>query len=563
MLTRTPPRRVAAAVALAAGIVGAYGFPHAGIWPFAIVSVAGLSWAVDGRRARTGAWLGFVYGLAFFVPLLHWTGVYVGAFPWLLLATAEAGFMAALGAVLTAVQRLRLAPLWIATAWVLQEALRSRLPFGGFPWGRLAFSQANSPMKWFIALGGAPFLSFMVALAGGGLAMAARSPSRRLAALRLAVPILAIVGGAATMVPVHALAPSGHPAAPLQIALVQGSVPDRGLAFEDRARQVLDNHVTQTLKLAAQVAAGQAKQPDLVVWPENSSDVDPYPDPVARAEITRAVQTIGAPILVGASLDGPGPTHRQNAGILWSPTTGPGATYIKRHPVPFAEYLPLRSIATKVSSAAKLVTQDMVAGHGNGLLRGGPLPIGDVICFEVAYDDLVRSSVEAGAQVLVVQTNNATFGHTSETFQQLAMSQLRALEHGRTVLQVSTTGASAIIDPNGSIVSEAANLYQPAILASSVQPITGLTLADRLRAWPEYLLCLLCLGSLAAAVRQSGRRGLGWRGPGWRGPGRRWLGRRGDRDHRRKPGGRATDAPDADMIEPTAEPQAHDEMVQQ
>jgi apolipoprotein N-acyltransferase len=520
MLSPTPSRaapaaqrvhiRWAAGVALAAGVLGAFAFPRVGIWPFAILSVAGLSWAVDGRRSRTGAWLGFLYGLGFFVPLLHWTGVYVGAFPWLLLATAEAGFMAALGAALPTVQRLRLAPLWVACAWVLQEALRDRLPFGGFPWGRLAFSQANSPLKWFIALGGAPLLSFVVALAGGGLAMAVRSLGERghwsrsvvvPTALRaLTWPVGVVLVGLLAMAPVHALAPSGHPAPPLHIALIQGSVPDRGLAFEDRARQVLDNHVAETRKLAAEVAAGQTPQPDLVVWPENSSDVDPFTDPVANAEITAAVKAINAPILVGAILQGPGANHRRNAGILWSPTTGPGATYIKRHPVPFAEYLPLRSIATKVSSAAKLVTEDMVAGHGSGLLKGGPLPIGDVICFEVAYDDLVRSSVLAGAQVLVVQTNNATFGHTAETFQQLAMSQLRALEHGRTLLQVSTTGASAVVNPNGDVVTESSALFTPAILTSDVQPITGLTLADRVRAWPEYVLSALGLIALAVAA---------------------------------------------------------------
>jgi apolipoprotein N-acyltransferase len=179
--------------------------------------------------------------------------------------------------------------------------------------------------------------------------------------------------------------------------------------------------------------------------------------------------------------------------------------------VPFAEYLPLRSIATKVSSAAKLVTQDMVAGHGNGLLKGGPLPIGDVICFEVAYDDLVRSSVLAGAQVLVVQTNNATFGRTAETYQQLAMSQLRALEHGRTVLQVSTTGASAVINPSGDVLAESPALFKPAILTSTVQPITGLTLADRVRAWPEYLLSALAFGALAAVIIEARRRKQGGR----------------------------------------------------
>ncbi|TAM91686.1 MAG: apolipoprotein N-acyltransferase, partial [Jatrophihabitans sp.] len=196
----------------------------------------------------------------------------------------------------------------------------------------------------------------------------------------------------------------------------------------------------------------------------------------------------------------------RNAGILWSPTTGPGDTYIKRHPVPFAEYIPLRSIAQWVSPAAKLVTSDMVAGSGNGLVRGGPVPFGDVICFEVAYDDLVRSSVRAGAQFLVVQTNNATFGHTAETYQQLAMSRLRAVETGRTVLQVATTGKSAIIDPDGTLVAESGALYTPAILVADVRPLTGETLAVRLGDVPEYVLSALALLALARAVRPHRRR---------------------------------------------------------
>jgi apolipoprotein N-acyltransferase len=499
-LAPAAPTRVAAAVAVAAGLAGAAAFPRLSVWPLAIVGVAGLSWVVDGRRARTGAWLGLLYGLAFFVPLLHWTGIYVGAAPWLILASAEAGFMALLGAVLSTVQRLPGRPFWVACAWVLQEALRDRLPFGGFPWGRLAFSQQDSPLRWFIALGGAPLLTFAVALTGAGLWLLAagirRAPDIGALLVALAITVALPAGGA-----MWGLAVSAPSAAHrLQVAVVQGSVPDRGLAFEDRARQVLDNHVAQTLRLAARIRSGQVPQPDLVVWPENSSDVDPLVDASAAAEITRAVRAVRAPVLVGAILDGPGPDHRRNAGILWSPAGGPGAEYIKRHPVPFAEYIPLRSLAEKVSSAAKLVTQDMVAGSGNGLLEGGPAPIGDVICFEVAYDDLVQSSVDAGAQIVVVQTNNATFGHTAETYQQLAMSRLRAIETGRTVLQASTTGVSAIIAPNGTVVRESGALFEPALLSASVPLETHTTPAVALGALPEWTLAALAVLALVAAV---------------------------------------------------------------
>jgi apolipoprotein N-acyltransferase len=493
--------RWAAALAAAAGLAGAYAFPQVGVWPLALLSVAGLSVAVDGRRVRTGTWLGMIYGLFFFVPLLHWTGVYVGAAPWLILAVAEAVFCAGLGAGLALVQRLPVAPLWIGAMWVLQEAVRDRAPFGGFPWGRLAFSQADSPLRWFIAMGGAPLLSFAVALAGGGLAVAARyarplrwRPLAAAVAVLVAVPLL---GGLLAW----PLGPSpGRDGHTSTVALVQGNVPERGLAMEQRAREVLDNHVQQTMRLAAEINAGTVARPSLVVWPENSSDVDPFRDRVAYAEITRAVKAVGAPILVGAILQGPGPTHRRNAGILWSPATGPGAQYIKRHPVPFAEYIPLRSIAERVSSDAKLVTQDMVAGHGNGLMSGGPFRFGDVICFEVAYDNLVRSSVRAGAQLLVVQTNNATFGHTAETYQQLAMSKLRAVEHGRTVLQVSTTGVTAVIGPDGRVRDESGRLFEPDVIVASVPLRTASTPATWLGPAPEYVLAALALAGLVLTL---------------------------------------------------------------
>jgi apolipoprotein N-acyltransferase len=405
-----------------------------------------------------------------------------------------------LGALLTLVQRLPGAPFWVACAWVLEEALRDRLPFGGFPWGRLAFSQDSSPLRWFISLGGAPLLTFAVALMGAALASAVLSIRRPLPRWRLAGAIVLLIALPMVGELSGILSSPDSGRSRLQIAVVQGSVPDRGLAFEDRARQVLDNHVAETMKLAAEIKSGKVVQPALVVWPENSSDVDPLVDAQAAAEITRAVKAVNAPVLVGAILNGPGPNHRRNAGILWSPTTGPGAEYVKRHPVPFAEYIPLRSLAEKVSSAAKLVTQDMVAGSGNGLLKGGPVPIGDVICFEVAYDDLVQSSVSAGAQLVVVQTNNATFGHTAETDQQLAMSRLRAIETDRTVLQVSTTGISAIITPTGHMTAESKTLFEPAILTANVDLATSLTPAVRLGALPEWILTALALIGAALSV---------------------------------------------------------------
>jgi apolipoprotein N-acyltransferase len=496
--------RWAALTAAVSGLVGVAAFAPYGLWPLAAVSVAGLSLAVHGRRARTGAWLGYLWGWALFGPLLSWSGVYVGLV-WLLLPFAEAAFIAALGAALTVVGRLRWAPLWTTAAWVTEEALRDRLPFGGFPWGRWAFSQADSPLHWYAPLGGAPLVTAAVALAGAGLAAAITAAvQRRVRGVVIGAAVLAVVPLVAVALAVP-LAPS-KPARTAVIALVQGNVPDRGLDFDSRRRQVLDNHVKQTLALAAEIRAGRVPRPELVLWPENASDIDPFRNPDARTQIERAVHAVGAPILVGAILDGADGNQRINAGILWSPTSGPGAEYVKRHPVPFGEYIPLRWLAGKVSSKVDLVPVDMTRGTGNGLVAGGPMPIGDVICFEVAYDGLVRSSVRAGAQLVVVQTNNATFGHTAETYQQLAMSRLRAVETGRTVVQVATSGKSAVIDRSGRVIAESGALFTPDVIVSSVPLSRSTTLATRLGAWPELVLCLVAAGALAAALITARRR---------------------------------------------------------
>ncbi|HEX8096249.1 apolipoprotein N-acyltransferase, partial [Jatrophihabitans sp.] len=507
-------------LAAVAGLLGAAAFPKVGIWPLAFLSVAGLSVAVSGQRARRGALLGLVYGAGLFLPMLHWTATYVGALPWLILVFSQTWYLGLLGAALPVVQRHRFGAVVSAALWVVEEALRDRLPFGGFPWGRWAFSQARSPLKWFAAVGGAPLVSFAVALIGTLLAAAIlgrrldgvngpngsggdsgsggdNDPVRRGGQLVAAVLVVLIGGSLA-----YPLRPEAHPSRSTTVAAIQGNVPDRGLEFNARRRQVLDNHVAQTLKLAADIKAGRLPRPSLVLWPENASDIDPTTNPDAAVVIQQAVDAVGVPVLVGALIDGPGPSSVTNAGIVWMPSAsaapGPGQRYVKRHPVPYGEYIPLRSLARAVSSKVDLVARDMVAGKGNGLLTQTPYPVGDVICFEIAYDSLVTSSVRAGAQLLVVQTNNATFGHSAETYQQLAMSQLRAVEHARTVVQVATSGKSAIIGADGRVVAESGPLFTADVLVRTVSLSGSTTLATRTGAAAEWIL--VALGLLGLGV---------------------------------------------------------------
>ncbi|HEX5495088.1 MAG TPA: apolipoprotein N-acyltransferase [Mycobacteriales bacterium] len=489
-----PGRGVATLTAVATGVALVFAFPPFGIWPLAVLGPAALTLVTRGRTARRAAWLGFALGLAFFLPLLHWSGVYVGKAPWIILAVCQAAFLAPLGAATAAVQRLPGWPVWAAALWVAEESVRDRIPFGGFPWGRLAFSQPDGPFTPFAAIGGAPLVTFAVALTG---CLLARAATRRSARPDLLPRLLATTAAVAVAAAGLALRPTlPTTATHTQVAaIIQGNVPRLGLDFNAQREQVLLNHVRRTLDLATRVHAGKAPQPAVVIWPENSSDIDPLDNPDAHQQIDHAAQAIGAPILIGAILDGPGPDKRRNAGIVWDPVTGPGATYIKRHPVPFGEYIPLRSLARKVTDKVDLVPQDMVAGHTPGALRIGPITVGDVICFEVAYDGIVRDAVTHGGGIIVVQTNNATFGRTAETYQQLAMSRLRAVEHGRTVLVAATSGISAVIAPDGSL-RWTTGILTPAVYDHAVAIRKGRTLATRLGALPEWLLTAAACGAL-------------------------------------------------------------------
>ncbi|MEU4780277.1 apolipoprotein N-acyltransferase [Micromonospora sp. NPDC023633] len=498
------PLPVAAPMAVLAGLAVLAAFPPYGLWPLAPLGVALLAVATHRRRVRAGAGLGFLAGVALFAPLLSWTNLHTGYLPWLLLSLLQAGYLALLGAagafVSPVVDRARWGwPAVTGVLWVGQEALRDRTPFGGFPWGRLAFSQGDSPLLRLAALGGAPLVTFAVALAGGLLGAALwrawESPRRwapvaALSAAAVAVPV------AGLLVPVAAAGDG----ASVTVAIVQGNVPRLGLDFNAQRQAVLNNHVDATIELAGQVSAGTRERPDLVVWPENSSDIDPLRDTDAGARISQAADAVGAPILVGAVLRGPGEGQVRNAGILWRPGSGPDLEqlYTKRHPVPFAEYVPMRDLARLVSKQVDRVRADFVPGSEPGVLRAGAAVLGDVICFEVAYDEVVRDTVTGGAQLLVVQTNNATFD-VAEARQQLAMVRLRAVEHGRPALMASTVGVSGFVAPDGR-VSDATGFNTRAVVVRQLRLDDGRTLATRVGLWPEVALATLAVVALVGAA---------------------------------------------------------------
>ncbi|WP_262060615.1 apolipoprotein N-acyltransferase [Streptomyces sp. STR69] len=502
-------RLVPAAVAALSGVLLYVSFPPRTLWWLALPAFACFGWVLRGRSWKAGLGLGYLFGLGFLLPLLVWTGVEVGPGPWLALVAVEAIFVALVGAGITAVSKLPAWPLWAAALWIAGEAVRARAPFHGFPWGKIAFGQADGVFLPLAAVGGTPVLGFAVVLCGFGLyeivrlaletrrTHEVRRSAAAVALLSVAVPV---VGAVAARSLVSDKAEDGT----TTVAVIQGNVPRAGLEFNAQRRAVLDYHVKETLRLAAKVKAGKVAKPDVVLWPENSSDVDPFADAQAYTDIDEAAKAIGAPISVGGVVERGGKLYNEQ--ILWDPVKGPTDTYDKRQIQPFGEYLPMRSLLGAINKNwTSMVRQDFSRGTKPGVFTMNGAKIGLVTCYEAAFDWAVRSEVTDGAQLISVPSNNATFDRSEMTYQQLAMSRVRAVEHSRTVTVPVTSGVSAIIMPDGKITQKtgmfvADSLVQKVPLRSSETPATKLGIL------PEMALVLVAAGGLGWAIGAGVRR---------------------------------------------------------
>ncbi|WP_054813149.1 apolipoprotein N-acyltransferase [Nocardia arizonensis] len=491
-------RRVLArsAAAVLAGLLLFGSFPPRPYWFLAPLGIAVLALVLRGGTSlRGGFGYGSLAGLAFFLPLLPWTGIYVGPVPWIALSTACALFIGLFGVLGRLLARLPAWPVWLASAWVTAEWARSNFPFGGFPWGRVAFGQADGWYLPMAMLGGPVLIGFAVALTGTLAAalveqLATHGPRRAVVATVVAVIALPVAG----LLLRSALPGPLDGDRTIVVAAVQGSVPRLGLDFNAQRRAVLDNHVRRTEELADEVAQGRLRRPDVVIWPENSSDIDPLRNTDAAALITRASEKVGAPILVGAVLVNADKTTT-NSVMVWNGAQGPGERHDKKIIQPFGEYLPMRGFFRLFSDYADRAGY-FVPGHGDGAVNAAGVDIGVATCYEVAFDRAFRDSMGAGAELLAVPTNNATFGDSEMTYQQLAMSRVRAVEHGRALVVAATSGVSAIVTADGE-VRQQTSLFVPAAPVAELPLRRDTTLATRIGGAPEVASVILTLAAVA------------------------------------------------------------------
>lgn len=485
--------------AAAAGLLLGVALPPWGWWWCAPLGVAALVLAVRGAAVWLAALTGGLAGAVWAAVSLSWLAQ-VGVDAAVGLTAILAVWWALLGAGLMLVQRVAAWPVFVPAVVVLQETLRSSIPFGGFPWARIGFAAADSPLLVAAPLIGVVGISALLSFAGACVAaamLAAREGRRAVGLCWLLVPLagLAVVvaGSPALWSPPLSRTDRGLVAAIVQGGPVATDVPDE-------RRAVLAAHVDQTRALIA-----RGSRPDLVVWPESATDIDPSTDAATARSIESTVGLLGTDLLVGmTTAETVGGAPGRNLVVAWSAETGPGPSYAKRRLVPFGEYLPLRSFLERVSPRFSDVPRDLSAGSVPGVLPTGSAQVGVVTCYEVAFDGDVREVVAQGAEVIAIPTNNATYSGSTQPAQQLAMARVRAAEMGRWVLVAATTGVSAIIGPDGTVASQIAD-GQAGALTAVVDRRTDLTPTVVTGSWVTVVVSLLGIGAIAVGALRGSR----------------------------------------------------------
>jgi apolipoprotein N-acyltransferase len=407
------------------------------------------------------------FALTFNLVLLHWTSIYVGSLPWIILAIGLSIFYLPL----VAVKRLGIS--FFPLIFIILEEIRNRFPFQGFGWARIAYSQADAPYAKIAAYGGAVALSAITAL----IALFLFGLTQKRLRILILLPLLLIFQ------PMHVNTNQS-----INALLIQGNVPELGLDFNSRATEVFYNHVKETKK-----ALQDNRKVDFILWPENSVDVDPFRNP----EVFDTLNSYKQPLIVGAIV-GKG-EEVLNTSILW--TKDAQIVYVKQHLTPFGEYIPLRSLAGKISPLVNDV-RDFSPGNESVVFKIGAAKIAPVICYELLDDQILQQAAKS-SNLLTVQTNSATFGDSAESSQQLQITRIRAIEHSRNVLSVSTTGYSAIIDYNGKVLQKS-NMGTAQHLYATVGLITSTSPRDRYGDWALVitLIWLLLVARRAYVYRR-------------------------------------------------------------
>ena len=435
---------VALLISTLSGALLSAAFEPVGKWWVAPIALAGHIYALSISSKKVLSV--FVFAVTLNLIVLHWSSTFVGSIPWIILAIGMSIFYL---------------PLALVTRWgfaaypfiyIVMEEVRNRFPFGGFGWVRLAYTQADAPYAKMAAIGGASALSALTVL----IALIIFYGCKRRYSFGLSLPFLLL------LVPINLTTIGAS-----NVMMIQGNVPQLGLDFNSRAKAVFYNHFDRTKD-----ELQKDSNVDFILWPENSVDVDPF----LNQDVKRSLDSIEKPLILGAIVNKA--NNLLNTSILWGGDLPP--IYIKQHLTPFGEYIPLRSLASIISPYTDRVT-DFSPGQGHIFFQVKDATIAPVICFELVDDQLLHLAAK-DSNLLAVQTNSATFGMSAESAQQLSITRIRAIEHGRNIVSVSTTGYSAVIDYTGKVVQKT-SMGTAETIRAEVGLIEGQTPRDKAGDW--------------------------------------------------------------------------------
>ncbi|WP_447912762.1 apolipoprotein N-acyltransferase [Microbacterium phyllosphaerae] len=495
------PLSLALPAAAMAALLMDLSYPDAAVWALAFPSTALLLIALIGRRAGGALLVGAVYGILFFALLVSWTSRYLGPVPWAALSILE-GALTALALILITLAyrwipkafsgrwaRLLLLPAVVAALWVGRELFVGSWPYGGFPWARLGMTQAESPLAPVTSWIGVSGLSFlMVFLVASMIEIVRMREWRRPTALITPVLVTIVL----LVTPLFPTTASGS----MRIAAVQGNGPS-GYFDEREQYSIVQAQTDATAPL-------YGEDTDLVVWPEGSLDYDPFQSDALARRMTLVATRMGAPLLANAATERDGLYY--NTSLLWTEEGTAEQIHDKRHPVPFGEYVPDRAFFNALApDLIGLIQREYTPGSNPPVVDVDGVKVGLAICFDVIYDDVINEGLGAGAEVLVLQTNNADFRGTDENLQQLSFARMRAIETGRSVVNISTVGTSQIIRPDGSTVASL-DAGKAGALLEDVELRSGLTAGVVIGPWIQQILLWGGLGALAFGWLRARRR---------------------------------------------------------
>jgi apolipoprotein N-acyltransferase len=459
LLSVLPSRKSSRALsACVSGLLLALCFPNFSILPLLPVALIPLLAALDGARPKNASFLGYLFGLVFWVVTIPWIAYTVHRFGGVprFVAVLALVLTAAICAVPFAVMGLLYA--WVAprsaagivatfgAAWVFQEFFRTTIwIFGGFPWALLANPLADVPeLLGTAALGGVFLSSLLVAFLNAALYVALTRPARN---LRLAwltgATLAALIAGAAG---------PGRPRTAedvLRVGVVQPNV-QQDLRWEGgTAERLFGDLEDQTRALC------RHGHPVLVLWPESAAPYAWSFTPAFRDRVVALCKELDIAILLSTVWsDAPGDPDAAfyNAALLVTKDGPVLPPYLKQRLVPFGEYVPLGGLLRMVQPISRAVPSAFTPGAGAALLKIGTWKLGGAVCYEVVYPWIAREEARAGADVLFTLTNDAWYGRAGAQRQHWQSAVVRAIENGRPLVRAAITGISGAVDATGRVL---------------------------------------------------------------------------------------------------------------